>query len=163
MIKIFSKILLVCILTFFFLLFAFFVWLNHITSHKSDKKLISNFHANKAKLELIIDMAKEDAPATVIAPSWISPANVISRARWDEYKILFAELELSGGVRIRRKGTFEFISTAWGVPSAGSGKGYFFSEEELTPQYPSLDKNPPTLGGYRKIDENWYIFLHNHD
>ena len=129
--------------------------------HVTDQILISDLQKNKNKYEKLISMFREDAPATVIHPTWISPDNVITEARWDEYKKLFLELGLDAGMRSWGSDSIWFISTAQGLAIGGSSKGYMYKPENPEPLYMTLDNIPVDLKsnvmGYRKINDQWYI------
>jgi hypothetical protein len=129
--------------------------------HVTDQVLISDLRKNKNKYEKLISMFREDAPASVIHPTWMSPDNVITAARWDEYKKLFLELGLDAGMRSWGGDSICFISTAQGLVTGGSSKGYMFKPENPKPLYMSLDNIPDDLEsnvmGYRKINDEWYI------
>ena len=129
--------------------------------HVADQALISDLEINMGKYEKLISMLREDSPATVIHPTWISPDNVISETRWDEYKTLFSELGLDAGMRSWGGNSIWFISTAQGLVTGGSSKGYMYKPENPKPLFSSLDKIPEGLAsnvkGYRKINDEWYI------
>lgn len=141
-----------------------FIWIIYqflfTTGHPSDKDLLRNFEQNREKYETLVTMFEQDGSPQVIAPDWKRSAKAIDQARWDEYKILFSELELDGGLRSSEGKTIKFIASAGGLPSANSGKGYMFRPKSPQAIYDNLDKFPDTRMSYRKIDDDWYIFLH---
>ncbi len=130
------------------------------TGHPSDKNLLLKFEQSRAKYETLVTMFEQDGLPQVIAPDWTRPSNVIPTARWQEYRVLFSELELEGGLRSLEGGTIKFIASAGGLPSANSGKGYMFKPKNPQATYDNLNKFPDTRMSYRKIDEDWYLFLH---
>jgi len=129
--------------------------------HVIDQVLISDLRSNKNKYEKLISMFREDAPASVIHSTWMSPDNVVTEARWDEYKNIFLDLGLDAGMRSWGGDSIWFISTAQGLVTGGSSKGYMYKPENPQPLYSSLDSIPEDLAsnvmGYRKIDDDWYI------
>lgn len=135
----------------------------HGRDHVSDEVLIQNLGENIVKYELLISMFREDAPASVIHPTWMSPDHVVDDERWRKYKTLFDELELDAGIRTWGGESIRFISTAQGLVTGGSMKGYVYRPENPFPQYPSLNQIPDDLEsnvtGYRKINEQWYIMF----
>ena len=141
-----------------------FIWVIYqfffTTGHPSDKVLLSNFEQNRAKYETLVTMLEQDSSAQVIAPSWVRPGNVLSESRWNEYKVLFSDLELEGGLRSLNDGTIKFIASAGGLPSANSGKGFMYRPKNPQAIYGNLNKFPDTKMSYLKIDDDWYLFLH---
>lgn len=140
--------------------------------HVDDEVLIANLEKDSGKYELLISMFREDAPLAVAHPTWISPDKSISAERWKEYKALFKELQLDAGMRYyslqfiegeRHKAgeSIEFISTAQGLVTGGSSKGYVYRPESPSPLFDSLDEARTNLEsgttGYRRINDEWYI------
>ena len=66
--------------------------------HAPDESLIKNLETHKAEFQQVITMFREDRPATVIHPTWMSPDNVVSPVRWGAYKMLFTQLGLDAGM-----------------------------------------------------------------
>ncbi len=130
------------------------------TGHPSDKKLLTNFEHNRSKYETLVTMFQQDSSAQAIAPNWMRPDDVITQDRWDDYKALFFELELEGGLRSHGDGSIQFISSASGLPSASSGKGFMFRPGNPQVIYDNLDKFHDNRMSFLKIDDDWYIFLH---
>ena len=151
------KIILMSIcLGFIWIIYQFFF----TTGHPSDKNLLLQFEQNRVKYEALVTMFEQDGSPLVIAPDRVRPAKVIPQSRWEEYNALFSELELEGGLRSLDGETIQFIASAGGLPSASSGKGYMFRPKSPQAIYDNLDKFPDTRMSYRKIDEDWYVFLH---
>ncbi len=144
-------------------LFAYFLFFRD--PHSSDNVLIAKFESNKPKFVQLLAMLDEDSPATIIDPEWIQPDNIISPARRAEYNAIFAELALSKGLR-KNDNYVEFIAGGFGLPSAGSAKGYIYHPNSEGPLFQNLDDLPKAGDRrmfYRKIDENWYLYYYWHD
>lgn len=142
--------------------FIWFVFSDiHGRDHVADYVLISDLKKDIKKYEKLITMFRVDAPATVIHPTWVSPDNIISESRWDEYKKLFSDLGLDGGMRSWGGDSIWFISTAQGLVTGGSSKGYMYKPQNPVPLFTNLDQIPEGLEsnvkGYRKINDEWYI------
>ena len=135
----------------------------HWRSHFPDDVLIQDLNMNMEKYELLIEMFREDAHMKAIDIGWMRPDNGINETRWEEYKELLEELELSGGISRLSRGDegILFLSTARGNVTGGSTKGYVYRPEDATPLYPNLDTIPEDLESnvpaFRKINEDWYI------
>jgi hypothetical protein len=98
---------------------------------------------------------------------WPRPESELgfSRQRWDEYRKLFKELKITGGLaRSPQQQPIDimFIASSYGLATGGSYKGYLYSTEEQSPivDSPELEqaemKN--TRSVYKKLKGNWYIF-----
>jgi hypothetical protein len=97
-------------------------------AHASDEEPIHNLEEHREQFQLVISMFREDGTG-VIHPTWMSPDNVVSSERWGEYRRLFRQLGLDGGVRGLRGDCAEclwFISTSQGFVTHGSSKGYLY-------------------------------------
>lgn len=158
------KIVLVTIFAGFILLAALIWWLGSIINgrdHVSDEDLIRNLQTDSKKYSQLISMFREDYPLKVVHPTWIDPKNSISDTRWSEYKVLFKDLELDAGMRGWVGDSILFISTAQGLVTGGSSKGYIYKPINHLPLYSSLSKAPKDLKSnvraYRKINDTWYI------
>ncbi len=131
--------------------------------HLPDEILIQNLNTDIKKFELLIKMFKEDTPVSVVHPTWIAPENAITKERWYEYKKLFSELRLDGGMRSWLGESILFTSTAQGLSIGGSSKGYIYKPESPVPLYTNLENISPysekSGKGYKKINENWYIYF----
>ena len=106
-------------------------------------------------------MFREDYPIKVLHPTWLDPKNSITEGRWNQYKVLFKDLELDAGMRSWGGESIEFISTARGLVTGGSSKGYVYKPISHLPLYVSLSEAPKDLKSnvraYRKINDIWYI------
>jgi hypothetical protein len=124
---------------------------------------MADLEKNISKYEKLISMFREDSPISVVHPTWINPKKVISENRWNDYKSIFLELGLDAGMRSWGGESIWFISTAQGLVTGGSSKGYMYKPEIPKPLYSSLDTIPEDLEsnvkGYRKINDNWYIIF----
>ncbi|MDA0203841.1 MAG: hypothetical protein O3A53_04640 [Acidobacteria bacterium] len=132
--------------------------------HASDKVLIQHLERRAADFERLVAMFQQDNRASVVDYTHVQPDGVITVEQWDDYKALFDELELKGGVRRSEgqgPGTVWLVSTFQGFVTHGSSKGFLYQPTNSAPLYPSLDEmseNREGLGiGYRKIDEEWYL------
>lgn len=146
------------------------------TPHPSDNDLIEIFQKNEADFEKLIQMAKEDSEFVRIAPdfTWHKdnasvPRDVLNlpSERFDEYRKLFRKLELKAGIINSQPKDVWFVSSAKGLVTGGSSKGFMFLTEEPFPLVESLDEpdwNRPELKGrkskilYRKLKDNWYLY-----
>jgi len=143
--------------------FTYLVYLIHGRDHVSDQHLVDNLARDKNKYEQLIRMFRDDAPIRVVHPTFVEPVGIISSERWDKYKALFEELQLDAGMRSWEGKEIWFISTAQGLVTGGSSKGYMYQPVLAKPEFHSLDRIPADLPsnvrGYRKIDEDWYITI----
>lgn len=133
----------------------------HGRDHLSDQALIDKLHQDRAKYALLIEMFRQDSPVQVVHPTFVHPAGAITPQRWAQYKVLFTELGLDAGMRAWEGQEIWFISTAQGLVTGGSSKGYMYKPSAPKPLFRNLDKIPAELPsnvrGYRKIDDDWYI------
>ena len=131
--------------------------------HVSDQSLMHNLQLHKAKYELLIKMFYDDAPVQIIHPTFLQPEGAITAERWDQYKKLFSELGLDGGLRGWDGEGIWFLSTTQGLVTGGSSKGYWYKPRSAAPLFQNLDAIPSDLPsnvrGFRKIDDDWYITI----
>jgi len=138
-------------------------------SSPSDADLIAQFLEHRRDFDRVLEMLRADSPTWRVDPTWIDPQGSLSEARWEEYRHLFEKLSLERGVaREPASGNVQFISSSWGIAiGPGGSKGIFYSEHSLARLYPSLDLTPEELPetefAYRRIDENWYLFVMAHN
>lgn len=149
--------------------------------HPSDGALESVFKDHEADFELLLSMSKADSKVMRIAPdftwlvddaSWPRPKEKLgfSEERWNQYRQLFQKLKLRNGLlSYQDQGITYFLASSKGLVTGGSGKGYVYSEKELTPLSESLDKISTELLSksangtvYKKIGPNWYLFHDAH-
>ena len=130
-------------------------------AHESDQSLMNNLRLHKAQYELLITMFHDDAPVQIVHPTFLQPDGAITAERWDQYKKLFNQLGLDGGMRGWEGEGIWFLSTTQGLVTGGSSKGYWYRPRSAVPLFPNLDSIPADLPsnvrGFRKIDDDWYI------
>ena len=112
----------------------------------TDRSLQERFFSHQEDFQKLLDMYQQDAHLVTIAPdytlldtdgSWPRKNIGISPERWQQYRQLFSELGLSGGVGRTDDypGAIYFLVSARGfvAPSPSSYKGYFYSPNPPTP------------------------------
>jgi hypothetical protein len=148
---------------------------NHPGTHPSDAALELVFEQHEADFNQLIAMSNIDAKVVRIAPDftwlddnagWPRPESELgfSKERWNQYRQLFEELGLKKGLGRDANGTVEFIASSHGLLTNGSGKGYIYSNKELSPLYASLDDSPLTHGKYvyKALQApRWYLFYYS--
>ena len=130
--------------------------------HPSDADLIERFRDKRSEFESLVRMAREDAETVgTITPRYLSPSGALSNDRWAEYRSLFEELDLEGGLNTGTS-TVEIFASVRGFAFGGSDKGYLYSDRPPGKLYDSLDDMPghteSLVPSYRRIDENWYLY-----
>ncbi len=152
-----------------------------ISSHPADVALEKIFRQHEAEFSRLVVMSRADSRVMRIAPnftwltdnaSWPRSGDELgfSQERWDEYRQLFRMLGLKDGlVRYADADLIYLFASSKGLVTGGSGKGYVYSERDLTPTTDSLDQVPPELLQssvhkivYKRIEPNWYLFLDMH-
>ena len=144
------------------------------SSAPTDDKLATNFRAHRTALESLLEMSRTDRTVIRIAndftwldtdSSWPRPEERLgfSKARWDQYRQLFREAGLQGGILQDNEGGITyFMYWSGGLMTNGSSKGYAYSENDLTPIVASLDDYDSWPKGkriiFKKLDGNWYLF-----
>jgi hypothetical protein len=150
---------------------------NTLFGAPSDAHLQSVFVHHQKEFAELVAMCEQDRAVVRIAPgfTWLAtdfswPRNDIglSPARWDEYRSLFRQLGIRGGVSRRTDypAAIFFEVYAFGLVTDGSYKGFVYSVQQLYPQVKSLDDE-----AWRKLDPkkehviqftrigvNWYLF-----
>ena len=148
--------------------------------HPSDKQLKVEFHAHKAELEAVVQMAQgEESSLNRIADTWaccrvgllhIYPSDGsalgLSQARWKRYRQLFAQTKTDSGIAISadHSQVFFYRSSEGGM-GAGSSKGYVYSRKSVAPLIESLDRfresdcPDRTCMLYEELDKNWFLFF----
>jgi len=133
---------------------------------QADVDMIKHFHEHKAEFTSLLEMLRENPKLEAISDSGkISPEGVIDNKRVHQYRTLMERANLRS------------ISAYWGWPGGikfrleGDGyslrfdKGYTYSAVEPQPIKDSLDDSyddlTPYASVYRRIENNWYIFLKN--
>jgi hypothetical protein len=107
----------------------------------SDAKLISTFRLHQKDLETLVAMSDEDARFVRIAPgfaktdngSWAGSQSKggLTPERWDEYRRLFAEAGLSGGLNRRYRNEVFLLANTEGIVGHGTALGYVYCGEPL--------------------------------
>lgn len=132
--------------------------------HLTDEALIENLQENIAQYEHLIEMLVADQPLSSVHPTYIHPDYAISEERWEEYRGIFRELELDAGFGYHPNGSIWFTSTARGLVTGGSRKGYVFRPRNAIPLYTNLDSIPEDLKSnvyaFKKINEEWFIYFY---
>lgn len=132
--------------------------------HLTDEALIQNLQENMDQYNILIEMFAADYPLTTVHPHFIRPDHSISAERWEEYQKIFRELELDAGMRYHASGSIRFTSTAQGLMTGGSGKGYVYLPKNPTPLYTNLNSIPEDLKSnvyaFKKINEEWFIYFY---
>lgn len=140
----------------------------------ADETLETNFRAHRTALESLLEMSRADRSVIRIAndftwldtdSSWPRAEDKLgfSTARWAQYRRLFYEGGVPGGIlQDNKDGITYFIYWSRGLMTNGSFKGYAYSEKDLTPVVSSLDDHNSWPQGkrviFRKLDGNWYLF-----
>ena len=143
-------------------------------SHPRDAVLEARFKQHEADLELLAAMSQADSRVVRITndftwldnnAGWPRPESELgfSEERWDEYRKLFKEIGLEGGITREEHGEVTyFIFSSKGLVTHGTEKGYAFSNKELTPTAESLDDVTRMPKGksvvFKKLKEHWYLF-----
>lgn len=120
-------------------------------SQPSDATLEANFKLHESDLQLLVNMSEADNRVVRITSeftwlddnaAWPRPESQLgfSEARWDQYRRLFKEIGLAGGIAREKSGDVTYlIFSSKGLVTHGTEKGYAFSKNELTPTADSLD------------------------
>ena len=128
----------------------------------SDQALRERFFAHRSEFDQLLAMAESDSGVGRIAPDFFDPTTGITDKRWDQYRSLFQKLGLERGITIASDRVV-LITSAEGMFSAGSSKGYVHSATRLEPLVPSLDEFPDAsesnVPSYAPLADNWYLFL----
>lgn len=155
-----------------FLAIAIFAWLVPIggvirlPSGHSDAAMEANFWQHREQFEQLVQMSNEDAAMTRIAYEFTWPENAVelgfTEVRWNQYRTLFQQTGLSGGLVRRKDGKVIFLFWGFGLVTGGREKGYVYSTQPLHPVVDSLDDIPIPVESlkpiYKKIAENWHLY-----
>ena len=145
------------------------------SEHTSDAELEKNFYAHEADLNLLAQMAIEDAGMIRIAPDFTwhkdnadgkaSKAKYgFSDERYEEYKQLFRKLGKNNGILNYQPDQILVLVSSRGMVTGGSLKGYAYLPKEPTELRESLDnvsfKNSEKHIdiAYKRLKGNWYLF-----
>jgi hypothetical protein len=141
----------------------------------SDAELGDRLLKHRKDFEQLVAMAKADKELVRIAPdftwtrssvAWRRPASELGFTveRWNEYRRLFHTLGLEAGI-LRpwdRPDAIYLLAQTKGIVTAGSSKGYAYSDSALEPQCESLEKRE--TGGqsgicFKRLGGEWYLYL----
>ncbi len=168
------RLLLLGIVSVFFLL-MFLMW---SCGTPSDTTLRSQFQSHRSELDTLARMSQEDADGIRITDNvtrlekdwgWARPNSKkgITREKWNQYRRLFREVELSG-LDKDKVGNVYFVA-ATDFAAGGTTKGFVhcinFGDRDKTflPCVAQHDRGQVEGAGdngysYRKLGQNWYIF-----
>lgn len=140
----------------------------------TDETLATNFREHRTAFDSLREMSRADRSVIRIANdfTWLDTDSSWPRAegklgfsaeRWDQYRQLFREGGLEGGILQDNEGGITyFIYRTQGLMTNGSLKGYAYSENDLTPLVNSLDDYESWPKGkrviFKKLDGKWYLF-----
>lgn len=145
-------------------------WMGGDIPHKSDEELIANFQTHRSEFNQLLQMISEDKGLLRVDYNWTSPEKPqsvgVSQERIDKYRNLFNVAGIPRGFyAFHDKEFYMFLASTQGLGVSGSGKGYVYSKNPLTPLVEDLDKyrqlkdKPHGYRAYRRIEENWYLFF----
>lgn len=142
--------------------------------HPSDEALEKTFQTHEAEFDKLIGMVKENPKVVRIAhdftwldtnTAWPRPESELgfSKERWNEYRHLFRELKLKGGINRPEHidGVTFLMASTIGNVGGGSEKGYAYLTNVPSQLVESLDAVPTLkeyMPVYRKLKGNWYIY-----
>lgn len=149
------------------------------SSYPSDKYLIENFNANREEFEKLLTMAQIDKQiisvkknGEVLDINYKQNETLLSSERINEYtnllnKINALEIQINtdnkkdssnfSGISI-----FAWDTRSWSIVGGGHSKSYTFQLEKPEQIVDSLDRlksNGNDVVAYKKISENWYLYL----
>jgi hypothetical protein len=141
----------------------------------SDAALQKKFFRNESQFNKLAQMSNEDWHVARITSgftwldtdaSWPRSNIGFSPQRWNQYRELFSQLGISGGLsrRVDYPGTIFLIDCGSGVLD-GTDKGYAYSLRPLSPVVQSLDHVPPNFYhaqghaiAFKQVANNWYLY-----
>lgn len=142
----------------------------------SDATMRYVFFRNQQGFVKLVKMSNEDQHVTVITPdftyldtdaSWPRRNIGFPEQRWDDYRNLFRELNIVGGLSHRMDYSPAVFIIAYGTGGvlASSNKGYVYSQKPLSPIVRSLDVMPKELYdskghaiAFTSLTQDWYIY-----
>jgi hypothetical protein len=141
---------------------------SQVSRHPTDEALIQNFTIHKAEFQELVAMIQADKGLRRIDDNWTDPSDPstvgVPPERIVDYRKRFAVCGIPRGFYSFQAGSnINFIATAFGLCTGGSGKGYAFLS---TPPLPSdivssTDDYRTNRRGayrvYRHVEGNWYI------
>jgi hypothetical protein len=126
----------------------------------TDEWLTRHFIDNRIQFEKLATMLFADG-MTVVHPNWLMPKDKIQLNRWDQYKAIFGQLSIEGGIRTSGGDSVWFLMQTIGFVFGGAVKGYILRPTKPEPMYASLDKRPKSLApntrAFKKLTGEWYI------
>lgn len=151
------------------LLLALGVSLTTSCCRTSERSLRKGFEENRAVLDSIVDLAREDEHLVRIAPdftqleddwSWPRPRESwgITEARWDRYRQLFREADIDHGITHDEEGTVYFLAEACGLSISGRSSGYLYSSTRPSPIVDRLSDLQSKGIAYVPLEGPWYLF-----
>ena len=143
--------------------------------HPTDSILEARFHQHEAEFDGLVDMSHADLKVVRITSdftwlehnsAWPRPESELgfSKERWNQYRALFKVLGLDGGILQETGGRVTYlISSASGLATHSTMKGYAYSMDELSPTAASLDKATSSMPQghavvFKKLKNHWYLF-----
>jgi hypothetical protein len=134
----------------------------------SDASMEKRFSTHESDFEQLLAMSTADSQVARIKVETRDQGpgreKVLTEQRWQAYRSLFRNTELSGGIDrtpLYPSATF-FVASYSGI----GVKGYVYSDVPLSPMVASLDgKLPPEVGStghgifaFKHIKANWYLY-----
>jgi len=141
----------------------------------SDVVLRDRFLAKQSEYDRLVKMSNEDSRVVVIRDnltyldtdaSWPRKDIGFSEERWNEYKRLFRELGIEGGISRHTDLPHAVFVESYGSGGAlaSSNKGYVYSQTPLSPLVQSLDSLPRDFGSsghaiaFAPLAKDWYLY-----
>ncbi|HLM61511.1 MAG TPA: hypothetical protein VK308_11965, partial [Pyrinomonadaceae bacterium] len=145
------------------------------SEHPSDATLEENFYKYEADLNLLAQMAIEDAAMIRVAPEFTwhkdnadgkasKAALGFSDERYDEYKKIFRRIGKNNGILNYQPDQMLVLVSSRGLVTGGSSKGYAYLPKEPTELRESLDNvsfkdsEKRIKIAYKRLRGNWYLF-----
>jgi hypothetical protein len=148
---------------------ALIALLSYLATPPSDKKLMAQFNAKRVHFEKLQQMLASDSNVNTVASwgvtastnRWSRADNVITPERRQQYTKVLAEAGTK--MAIHDEEEFRFGVVAWGWAGKGWRIAYTYRTNAPTPIIQGLDGFRKTKSGmedaYRRIDENWYLWI----
>ncbi len=139
---------------------------DRVSQHPTDEAMIQNFTAHKQDFQELVTMVQSDRGLRRVDDTWTDPsvpATIsVTPQRIADYRRRFAVCGVRRGFYSFQSGSnIEFIATAFGLCTGGSGKGYAYLTTPPPETVPSTDTSRTVRRGafrvYRHIEGNWYI------
>jgi hypothetical protein len=150
---------------------SIFVLQGHAISEKwqarwrpDEKRLLSNFHENRTRLDRLVAMIHEDKGLLRVDCTWTLPRNLesigVTPSRVRLYRRILDEIEVPRGFYVYEFDDgmrIDFLAVSYGLLDDGIARGYTY----VRPSSGALDAiTDPAAMKYIKnhIDGNWYYF-----